>query len=202
LTAPTNPQGFTDGNGTYGLKVTASVLPSRVSFMQAVEDSVGAGTYGTPVEVGNIASVAGASACVVTLTRPNDGLRVQLTAHHEKSGYSDSADTAAVTLDPWETTATVPGDASDAEYVLASAVPASLPNGRRLVDGTNTEVDTATAGEVAVNLSGTLPAARFVVSPNEGDVLSILDGVPTWRPVATDVLIGFGTDFGDGFGVD
>jgi hypothetical protein len=155
-----------------------------------------------PVGGDSVTRIAGSGENIITLTRPNDGRRVKLWAFHRKAGYADSPLTDPVILDPWETTATVPGEASDAEYVLASAVPASLPNGRRLVDGTNTEVDTATDDEIKVNLAGLIASGFFAGTPGEGAVLSIVDGVPTWVAVSTGTLVGFGTQFGEGFGID
>lgn len=78
----------------------------------------------------------------------------------------------------------------------------SLPGSRQWADGDGTEVDLSVAGEIKTNISSPIAAAFFAGTPEEDAVLSIIGGIPTWRPASGVVLVGFGTQFGAGFGVD
>lgn len=112
LSAPTNPVsivGSTDENGighidgTYGLDVTATVLPGTVEFWEAIETAVGSGTYGTAVQVGKPAPSVSGGPTSYRSVAPNDGLRRQLKARHVATGATASSFTTPVAMNPWGT---------------------------------------------------------------------------------------------------
>jgi hypothetical protein len=107
LDPPIDPAGFSNGAGTYGMTVTATEIPSNVEFWQAVEDSPGAGTYGSFVLVASPASQQVGST-VYTSIAPNDGLTYQIKARHTRTGWTASAYTDVVTVDPWGDPVTPP----------------------------------------------------------------------------------------------
>jgi hypothetical protein len=120
LSAPTNPYGFSairqaggspsrtfgatpgliDGAHRYGIVVKATEIPGFVEVQEAVEDSVGAGTYGAYATKGTgIPSVAG-DWTMYTSVAPSDGLRRKLKARHVRDGTTASAYTSEVLVTP------------------------------------------------------------------------------------------------------
>jgi hypothetical protein len=107
LDPPIDPEGFTNGAGTYGMTVTATEIPSNTEFAEAVETAVGAGTYGAFTTVAApISQQVGPT--TYTSFAPNDGLRRQIKARHTRAGWTASAYTAVVTVDPWGDPVTPP----------------------------------------------------------------------------------------------
>jgi hypothetical protein len=108
LNPPIDPQGFTDGAGTFGMTVTATEFDGAVvEFWQAVEDSPGAGTFGSFALVAvKTSELAGPT--TYQSVAPNDGLTYQIKALHARTGWTDSAYTAVVTVDPWGDPVTPP----------------------------------------------------------------------------------------------
>jgi len=112
---PDNPRAFagsidpaTGGlvvDGSYGLEITATELPSFTAFEVAIETSPGAGTFGTydPVPRGTIQSVQGART-VWRGIAPSDGKRRSIRAKSTSPGKTDSTYSPAVDVDPWTPT--------------------------------------------------------------------------------------------------
>lgn len=94
-------------DGTYGLAVSAVEMPGRVEFYEAVETSVGSGTYGTAASVALAASVQG-DWTVYQNTAPNDGLRRQVKARHVQDGATASSFTVVAAGQPWGTPSLLP----------------------------------------------------------------------------------------------
>jgi hypothetical protein len=165
LTAPTSPvawAGRVDAagvrvvDGTFGMDVIASVLPSKVEFDVATETAIGSGTYGSFTLAGTIDSVSG-SVTRFQANAANDGLRRALRARHVRAGSIASAYTSTVTVDPWSVSS--PGAPTDAE-VLTRAVSSAFPNARVVVDG-DVAADFATPGQVTFYVSD---AGRTIVA--------------------------------------
>lgn len=102
LAAPTDPAVFagslgTDGirivDGTFGLEVTATEIPSGVE----VQVAVGAGAFAT---VDTVPSVQGGRTRW-TGTAPNDGKLRHFMARHTRDGATASAWTPEVSVQPW-----------------------------------------------------------------------------------------------------
>ena len=118
LSAPTDPDGFSyiepdpvfttrygvpAARGVYGIGVVAATtadLPGDVEIQEAVEDSIGADTYGAFVTVARIPAVAG-DWTVWGRVAPNDGLHRKLQARHIRGIILVSDYTAEVTVMPW-----------------------------------------------------------------------------------------------------
>lgn len=114
LTAPLAPAGFSgrtrilrDREGgvpllddIYGLAVMATEFPGYVDFYEAVETSIGSGTYGSFNLVQSIASVSG-DWTTCTRYAPFDGLRRQMKAKHSRIGTTSSSFTSTITISPW-----------------------------------------------------------------------------------------------------
>lgn len=94
-------------DGVYGIAVLAAEYPGTVEFAEAVETSVGSGTFGTFTTVGRTASVS-ANWTTFSKIAPNDGLNRQLKARHIQDGATSSAYTAVVTVLPWTPLALLP----------------------------------------------------------------------------------------------
>jgi hypothetical protein len=110
LTAPIDPAAFAgrhtaDGlliiDGTYGLEVTATAIPSTVQFEIATETAVGSGSYGAYVVGGLVPAAQGGRTRFTTQAPQNDGLRRELRAKSIRNGATSSAYTAAQVVDPW-----------------------------------------------------------------------------------------------------
>jgi hypothetical protein len=99
LNPPIDPLGFTNGAGTYGVEVTGTEFPSNTVFEEAIETAVGSGVYGAYTVVASPATTAGR--IHFESFRANDGLTVSLRAKHTRSGWTDSAYTTPVIVDPW-----------------------------------------------------------------------------------------------------
>jgi hypothetical protein len=99
LNPPIDPLGFTNGAGTYGMEVTGTEFPSNTVFEEAIETAVGSGVYGAYTVVASPATTAGR--IHFESFRANDGLTVSLKAKHTRSGWTDSAYTTPVIVDPW-----------------------------------------------------------------------------------------------------
>jgi hypothetical protein len=96
----TDAAGIAVVDGTYGIDVTATEIPGRIEFWEAVETGVGTGVYGAATVVSVAASVAGAVTSYRNIA-PHDGLRRQLTARHVRTGAAPSDFTYPVSMDPW-----------------------------------------------------------------------------------------------------
>lgn len=101
--------------GTYGLDVTATVLPSSTEFEEAVETAVGSGVAGSYTRVAMVAS-SDSDRTRYVATAPSDGLRRYLRARH-RVGTAVSAYTTALSVDPWGRTAAPVGPRAKEEYV-------------------------------------------------------------------------------------
>lgn len=163
LSAPTNPVGIVGStdpatgvgriDGTYGLNVNAAELPGFVTFWEAIETGIGAGTYGSFTQVsGMVPSVSGGPT-IWRGTSANALLRKQLKARHEALGTTPSTYTAAVTLDAWGVVASPPPAATTADLI---APPTALVT---LVSEDDTQVVLATSGTVGQNGAGPLQYA-------------------------------------------
>jgi hypothetical protein len=101
LSAPINPAVFADGAGTFGVEVTATVLPSGTEFWVAVETAIGSDTPDTSAAVQLLPSVAGGR---TRFTNPsiaaNDGKRRYLKARHVV-GAATSDFCAELGVFPW-----------------------------------------------------------------------------------------------------
>jgi hypothetical protein len=107
LDPPIDPEGFSNGAGTSGMTVTATELLAQVEFVRATETAPGAGTFGSFVVV----AVKGSEQFGPTTYEsfdPNDGLTYQIKARHIRTGWTASAYTAVVTVDPWGDPVTPP----------------------------------------------------------------------------------------------
>ncbi len=110
LTTPTNPQGFggvdpvsgLNSPGTFGLEVTAVFGPPHMQIVYevAVETAVGSNTAGSYTAQAPVPAVVG-SPTRYTATAPNDNLKRYLRAKATATGFTDSAYTAVVAVDPW-----------------------------------------------------------------------------------------------------
>ncbi len=117
LTAPVDPAAFAgrhDGglvivDGTFGLEVTATAIPSTIVFELAVETAVGSQTPGPFTEAGRQAAVQGGRTRF-TSRAPNDQKRRYLRAKSVRSGASDSPySSPVVSVDPWAVVSLPPG---------------------------------------------------------------------------------------------
>lgn len=154
LPSPTLPMGIvgrtTAGgvpriDGTYGLNVTAAVLPGTIEFWEAVETGVASGVYGTAVRVDSVAAAVGRPTEFRRIA-PNDKLRRSLTARHVRTGVTSSAFTSAVVVDPWGAIAGPP--------VVGGPLP---PTATLTLNAAEATVRTATVHLALV--PGTTPAA-------------------------------------------
>lgn len=110
LSTPIDPAAFAGSHdasgvlvidGTYGLEVTATAIPSTVVFEVATETAVGSGTYGSYVVMAQLAAVQGGRTRFTTKASINDGLRRQIRAKSTRNGATDSSYTSAQVVDPW-----------------------------------------------------------------------------------------------------
>jgi hypothetical protein len=99
LNPPIDPLGFTNGAGTYGMEVTGTEFPSNTVFEEAIETAAGSGTYGAYSVVASPATTAGR--IHFESFRASDALTVRIRAKHTRSGWTDSAYTTPVIVDPW-----------------------------------------------------------------------------------------------------
>jgi hypothetical protein len=107
LAAPVYPQWFSGSigvlrglpraDGSYGMAVYATVFPGLVEFWQALETSVGSGTYGSFVLVATEPSAQG-DWTKFTGIAPHDGLRRQIKARHVSENATASAFTRSAPL--------------------------------------------------------------------------------------------------------
>lgn len=111
-------------DGLYGLAVAATVLPSLVEVLEAVETAPGSGTFGAAVVVGRVGAVQGDWTLWQNVA-PDDGLARQLTARTVASNGT-SAETDPVQVVPWTPLPLLP-------YATASGVRA-LRNWRRVAE--------------------------------------------------------------------
>jgi len=193
LTAPQSPAA-SSANGTVTLCVTVGdVLATRTVFEIAPEESDGSFTAWevfASLAVG--ADRVCASTSVAYQTSPFVGTRARyyrVRAHHEATGYTDSADTTAITTDPWAITTPPPpiegGTYSEGDLLVADAAGTLVPlaigaNNEVLVsDGTTATWDTAPGSGALDDLTDVDAAA-----PNDGDVLTYDSGTGDWVPVA------------------
>jgi hypothetical protein len=80
----------------------------NVEFAVAVEDSPGAGTYGAFTTVGIVVVQPNGQARITLGPAPNDGRTYQIKARHVAPGWTPSAYTEPVIVDPWGATVTPP----------------------------------------------------------------------------------------------
>ena len=206
LNPPFNPAGHSDGAGVYGIEVTAyaAEMPSRVEVAIAVEDSPGAGTYGAFATDGSVASVTPGRTRYST-SAPNDGLKRKLKARHTKSGYTESAYTTEVIVEPWGAF-DQPDAPISGSFATVNDESAGFPDSRQLAVADGLSKTDAGAGSTLTlgltDLGVDVGKLDIDGSPFEGAVLGIVNGIPTWTIVSSGTLIGFGTDFGNGFGID
>jgi hypothetical protein len=123
LPAPVNPRAFsgrvgTSGtrdftnengiiiDGTFGLEVEATVIPSTVEFEVAVETAVGSGVAGTFARVDALPAVHN-DFTTWTGRAPSDGKLRYLRARHTGPGFNASAYTSVVSVDPWSAVAAI-----------------------------------------------------------------------------------------------
>ncbi|MBX6331051.1 MAG: hypothetical protein IRY91_04300 [Gemmatimonadaceae bacterium] len=99
---PTNPMGFVGPwnctsiglapDGTYGLEVTATELPSFVQFEVVVETAIGSGLYGSySVPPGGVIQSVADGPTRFVGTTPLDGIRRSIRAKHIRIHQTDSA---------------------------------------------------------------------------------------------------------------
>lgn len=140
LNAPTSPSawagrlgpgGVRQIDGTFGLDVLASEIPSFVEFEVAVETAPSSGTFGSFTKFATVDAVQGGPTRASAVA-PNDGRLRALRARHTRAGYTASSYTSQVTINPWSPQA--PGVPTDAE-VLVRAVTTAFPSARVVVDG-------------------------------------------------------------------
>lgn len=93
LDPPTDPRAFSMADGTFGMDVIAVEFPSEVEF----QVKLGAGAFDTAAI---LTSVAGGRT-VYTDFATNDGITRTLRARHVSTGYTASAWTLEVTVEPW-----------------------------------------------------------------------------------------------------
>lgn len=101
--------------GTYGLDVTATVLPSSTEFEEATETAVGSGVPGSYARVATTASSDSDRTRYVAIA-PSDGRLRYLRARH-LVGTAVSAYTTALSVDPWGRTTAPVGPRAKEEYV-------------------------------------------------------------------------------------
>jgi hypothetical protein len=99
LDPPIDPLGFSNGAGTYGMEVTGTEFPSNTVFEEAIETAAGSGIYDAYAVVASPETTAGR--IHFESFRANDGLTVRIRAKHTRSGWTDSAYTTPVIVDPW-----------------------------------------------------------------------------------------------------
>lgn len=106
---PTSPIGFSGvqngeaqmaPSGVYGLAVVASVFPSSIEYQEAVEDSIGSGTYGSFTTVGILASVP-EDFTAFAAEAPNDRLHRKLRSRVVRDPSTMSGWTVPQTVLPW-----------------------------------------------------------------------------------------------------
>jgi hypothetical protein len=94
--------------GVFGLQVMAVFGPPHfIVFEQASESAVGSGTAGAYAVVARTPAVVG-DWTRYRNTAPDDSKLRYLRAYAEAEGYTDSATSAAFSVDPWPATPTVP----------------------------------------------------------------------------------------------
>jgi hypothetical protein len=96
-------------DGRFGLIVTAQSVPSDIVFEAAVEDAPGAGTYGSYAEFGREPANPPFTTTQAGAFAPNDGKKRRLRAKSVRDGWTDSAYTTPVDIDPWGAVTTTPG---------------------------------------------------------------------------------------------
>jgi type 1 fimbria pilin len=201
LTPPIDPAVFADGFGTFGLEVTATVLPSGTEFWVAIETAIGSDTPDTSAAVQLLPSVAGGR---TRFTNPsiaaNDGKRRYLKARHVV-GEATSDFCAELGVFPW--VLLPPGDPvpdPDPPAALASTVFEIV--GHRtgpipwmfstfslarevLADDFAVEDKFDLSGVVSVRVVESIRRSAAVDGARIGWEYSADDGV-TWAPLAAD----------------
>lgn len=148
LAPPTTPTGWSGaprGNpalaasasvtGDYGIAVVAATPGALVVVEEAVETSVGSGSYGAWRALATVASDA-QDWTIVGSVAPSDGLRRRLRAAHQTAGSDTlSAWTTAVTVTPWvrQVLGPIPpasGGGTPLERITALAITPNVGAGR------------------------------------------------------------------------
>jgi hypothetical protein len=179
LPTPTDPVGFggvdpsTGANspGTFGLDVTAVFGPPHMTivFEVAVETSVGSGTPGSYTAQAPVPAVVG-GVTRFTASAPNDNLLRFLKAKAVATGFTASAYTTAVAVNPWPTVPITGGNALltpgvgvlrlfgwSPEIVIGtgagSGTVIALPF---IIDGGGAVITTGIKGDVEIPFAGTI----------------------------------------------
>lgn len=154
LTAPVAPVGFVGRrNGAYtgeaGIEVTQIAdFPCEIEFDMAVEDSPGAGTYGSFSTMDRIRAVVGAPTRYTTFA-PKDGKKRRFRARAVRDGATASSYTSNVDVLAWGSFTPAPIPRRNLPIVLDSGVADGYPAKASALDGdldANIDGDTEVQG--------------------------------------------------------